>query len=293
MNVTSKHCTAPGCLTQASYGHPGQKPTRCADHRDPGMMDVRSKQCTAPGCVTQPSYGHPGYQPTLCAQHKLNVSGVIRNPSKRCHCREPATHGIREPQRCEQHQIEDDLNLVERACIACGLSFRLDPVSMRCEYCDPKTAHTARLAKQREVGQYLRHHVPHWTSCDTVPPDLKACKDRERPDFLWDRDAWCVVLEVDENQHDDRPELCECTRMVNVSQDLGRVTMWVRYNPDKYKPAHPGQRQVKTSERLAELARCLRSVIEYMPMPPVGTTSGAVMRLFFDGHDSTRAWTFF
>ena len=252
----------------------------CGKHRADGMVDVHNKRCTHPGCTTKPSYGIPGFAATLCAVHKEHSSGVIRFSKARCACKQPATHGIRAPQRCEQHQIEGDLNLVERPCGSCGLTFRLDPGTLKCVYCDPHNVHTGRLAKQREVAQYLRHHVPAWTSSDTIPADLAACKDRERPDFLWDRDGWCVVLEVDEDQHAGRPELCECTRMVNVSQDLGRVTFWVRYNPDRYTPAVAGQRQVKPLARLAELARCLNRVISKMPVPDDVTSGGGGPAVF-------------
>ena len=102
------------------------------------------------------------------------------------------------------------------------------------------------------------------------------------------------MLEVDEDQHAGRPELCECTRMVNVSQDLGRVTFWVRYNPDRYTPAVVGQRQVKASARLAELARCLNRIITEMPVPDVNVISGGVVRLFFDGYSgATTDWLYF
>ena len=89
----------------------------------------------------------------------------------------------------------------------------------------PATRHTPRLAKQREVKQFLQHGcqgtVPPWTHYDEVPQELKQCGDRERPDFLWNDDGkrgWCVILEVDEHQHQERPEFCECARMLNVSR---------------------------------------------------------------------------
>jgi hypothetical protein len=30
-----------------------------------------------------------------------------------------------------------------------------------------------------------------------------------------------VILEVDENQHKNYPELCECIRMKNIAEELG------------------------------------------------------------------------
>jgi hypothetical protein len=197
--------------------------------------------------------------------------------------------GIRNPERCDIHRYPDDLNLVEEPCAGCGLVWRLDPQSRKCEYCDPKTEHNPRLAKQREVKQYLEYgsKVPMWTSYDSIPGDLKTCGDRERPDFLWELPAWCVVLEVDENQHFERPEFCECARMINITQSLGRPTLWIRYNPDSYKPGVLGQRQVGRKERLQLMGNCIKHAIERLPGEVLGSERvGAVLRLFFDGFDS-------
>ena len=127
-----------------------------------------------------------------------------------------------------------------------------------------------------------------WTSYDKAPQELKDCRDYERPDFLWadwDGDkAWSLVLEVDEDQHETYSAWCECTRQVNITEDLGRYTLWIRYNPDPYKPAHNNQRQVPQAERLAELGRHVRSALATLPVEP--KHKGAVLWLYFDGYDS-------
>ena len=60
---------------------------------------------------------------------------------------------------------------------------------------------------------------------------------QERPDIFWDRGDYCVVLEVDEDQHKKRPEECECARMVNLHSNFGRPTYFIRFNPDDYSTA--------------------------------------------------------
>jgi hypothetical protein len=272
------------------------------------MADVKSKRCEHPGCTTQPTYGVPGFAATLCAKHKeiprfasdgVTRLCIIRHPKAKCGqsgCKEAATHGISAPQRCEAHTLPDDLNLVESPCKNCGLVFRLDPDSQKCEYCDAKTQHTARLAKQREVKQFLMHGcngtVPLWSHYDEIPPDLKLCGDRERPDFLWeDHDGergWCVILEVDEHQHQERAEFCECARMMNVSQDLGCFTLWIRYNPDKYKPTKGSQ--LSSKRRMKSLALYLREALSQLPKGVDMIGYGAVLRLFFDGFNSEPTW---
>lgn len=299
VDCVNRRCLFTGCGVQPTYAMPGGRGEYCKRHCLVGMVDVRKVHCSTLGCNTRACYGVPGSRPILCAEHKTKLITaedgtplkVTNNPSKKCHCKQPATHGIRKPERCETHALQDDLNLVESPCAKCGLVFRLDPRTQQCAYCYADSVHKPKLAKQREVKQFLQHQcpdLPAWTSYDRAPQELKDCRDYERPDFMWadwDGDkAWSLVLEVDENQHETYPIWCECTRQVNITEDMGRYTLWIRYNPDSYKPARPGQRQVPQAERLAELARHIRGALATLPVEP--NHSGAVLWLFFDGYDS-------
>ncbi len=299
MDVVHTKCTTVGCSLRPSYGLPGGMAVVCSGHREPDMLNLVDRKCIFEGCLVRAHYGVPGFPPILCAEHKTKPIStedgtslrVTNNPSKKCHCKQPATHGIRKPERCETHALCDDMNLVESPCTRCSLVFRLDPRTQQCAYCYADSVHKPKLAKQREVKQYLQYQcpdLPAWTSCDRAPQELKDCRDYERPDFMWadwdgDR-AWSLVLEVDENQHETYPIWCECARQVNITEDMGRYTLWIRYNPDSYKPARPGQRQVPQAERLAELARHVRGALATLPVEP--KHSGAVLWLFFDGYDS-------
>ena len=208
---------------------------------------------------------------------------MLKHSKKRCiaeGCREWSTHGIRHPERCEAHAWSRDANLVESECVSCGLVMMLDPTG-KCEYCDEQTAKRARLAKQREVVQFLDHCMPEhpYTSVDRVPLDLKDCGGKERPDVLWDDLAdRVVILEVDEEQHRDRPCECEQTRMVNISQALGcERTLWIRYNPDAFM-GDDARRWGSKARRLEVLRRWLEwgftTELEY---------TISVVHLFFDG----------
>jgi hypothetical protein len=228
----------------------------------------------------------PGWPASRCSQHKRE--GHISRPSSLCGvCRSPATHGLRYPERCELHRRDGDANLVERPCAACGLPERLDEAKGLCDLC--RAGPRVRLAKQLEVRNALAERLPEWPwDCyDRTPSDLRACGDRERPDFFWDRHAWAVVLEVDEHQHWSRPEECECARMVNMAQALGVPTYFVRFNPDAYRPAGSAPAE-PLRRRFDVLLRWLRAALREEPMTArsVAGTGAAVLRLFFDGHEA-------
>lgn len=137
-----------------------------------------------------------------------------------------------------------------------------------------------RLAKQREVLQFLDHEMAEfpYDSTDRTPQELKNCGRKERPDVMWDRADRVVILEVDENQHNDRPCECEQTRMMNVSQALGSErTVWIRYNPDSF--SGPESRRWSTRrKRHAVLKRWLQWALTSSLPHTI-----SVVHLFFDG----------
>lgn len=58
---------------------------------------------------------------------------------------------------------------------------------------------------------------------------------RKRPDLLLDLGYQVIIVEVDENQHQDYDCSCENKRLMLLSQDIGhRPMIFIRFNPDKY-----------------------------------------------------------
>ncbi len=58
---------------------------------------------------------------------------------------------------------------------------------------------------------------------------------RRRPDLLLDMGSHIIIIEVDENQHNDYDCSCENKRLMEISQDVGhRPIVFIRFNPDEY-----------------------------------------------------------
>lgn len=152
----------------------------------------------------------------------------------------------------------------------------------------------ARLAKQREVRNFLENSLEEddlWTSYDRPTEALVQCRDRERPDFFWDQGLYGVVLEVDEDAHRNRPEFCECARMINIAQAEMRPIFFIRYNPDAYKPGNTVPPWFRRA-RLAHLLEWLRAALQEMPVRGASPGSAHMLQLFFDGFvQSTTTWT--
>jgi hypothetical protein len=242
------------------------------------MVDVVSKRCAAVGCTTLASYGGLGLSLSACAQHKK--PGMSRKPRARCVlCKDLAIWGGLDGAaiRCELHKLGEDVNIMERKCGSCGLLGVLDKKD-RCETCDPDAFKKARLAKQNAAFAYLDSRGLRGTQTDKMI-DGGAC-GRERPDRVYETPEFILVVECDEHQHDDRPCLCEQTRMVNIGQAYGGTPVhFLRWNPDAYTPLQG--REVALKKRHELLGDVVRDILGHRMPLPQGVLVSALY-LFYD-----------
>jgi hypothetical protein len=107
-----------------------------------------------------------------------------------------------------------------------------------CMYCfihlfPDKPASRNYKTKETTVAEHVLAHFPSmtWTT-DTRVQD--GCS-RRRPDLLLDLGYQVVIIEVDENQHNNYDCSCENKRIMELSQDVGhRPIIFIRFNPDQY-----------------------------------------------------------
>jgi len=260
INLSSKYCIFEDCTTTACFNYPNKKsPTHCAKHKEFDMIDITKRYCSK--CRSQTRYGIPGNLSTKCAVHKL--PGMIRFPTRRCvinRCKNIAIYGLTEQKHCEMHKEKNEYNLVENECKSCGLLMILSENQL-CGYCDPTMIKNHILHKQRIVKKFLDDQNIKYTAYDKT---IESC-GRERPDFLFDCGTHYVILEVDEHQHNlanyNKDNLnCETIRMRNIAESLGMKTVFIRYNPDKFK-TNSEVHNPTTNYRHKILSQCLKSFI--------------------------------
>jgi hypothetical protein len=64
---------------------------------------------------------------------------------------------------------------------------------------------------------------------------IKDGCSRRRPDLYLDLGYQVIVIEIDENQHEDYDISCENRRLMEISQDINhRPLIFIRFNPDEY-----------------------------------------------------------
>ena len=167
------------------------------------------------------------------------------------------------------------MNLVHHECVVCGLLEITDSES-KCSRCSEYLRKRLYCRKQRLVKSWIdMSDLPKYESYDRQL-DGGSC-GKERPDFMWDAITHKIILEVDEDQHKDRPCECEQTRMANLTNAIGMPCVWIRFNPDAYK----GQGKVTDAIRKDILIRTLK---EYLGSPPKSSNEFCrVIHMFFDG----------
>lgn len=245
------------------------------------MVDVKHPSCERDGCEVQSWYGLLGSSVTHCARH--HQKAMIPYPTRKCstsRCHQLGTHEDTGQRYCEEHAPPESMNLGIAPCTKCGLDDIL--TNGLCDTCDPSIIVIRTHAKENRIRdvlqaagiQFIHDRILESTSCG-----------RERPDFLIDCGTHYVIVEVDENQHQNYACECEQIRMRNIVEQHSLPIRWIRYNPDVYEPAK-GQREMKREQRETVLLEYVRWAISHTPMES-GDISN-VLYLFYDEHDKNK-----
>jgi hypothetical protein len=94
--------------------------------------------------------------------------------------------------------------------------------------------------KENAVFDYLKLSFPDFTWIQDKRVE-DGCSGY-RPDIRVDFGSHVLIIEVDENRHDNYDCSCESKRLFEISQDLGcRPISLIRFNPDQYENEETGE----------------------------------------------------
>jgi hypothetical protein len=275
-SVRLNKCQEEKCDKTPCFNYKGKRAAFCAMHKKPNMINVRLKYCDE--CEQYATYGYPGKNLLKCPKHKLE--GMIKTPSKKCaYCNQFAVYGVGSTTKhCEEHKEPHEINIIEKPCKNCNLINILDCNSL-CNYCNKTTNY---LYQQKTIQKLFDDNNIKYVSTDKII-DNGAC-GKERPDFLFETPYHFVIVEVDEDQHKSRACECEQIRMVNIYNALGLPTIFIRYNPDKFKV----NGQVKNITQLSRQKNLLKWVDYLIKLEPEEIiekyNTVSVMYLYFDDY---------
>lgn len=201
---------------------------------------------------------------------------MITNPRKRCSdskCKKWSSHVKDELFYCSDHRPENADEIGNICCICYAVY--ADGI---CDGC--KTAIDLGKTVKRKNKELTIKNLLHSNGIPIESHDKMIGASRKRPDFVISSPYGNIILEVDEFQHNHKTYPCQCeiTRMRQLFFDLNseKPGIFIRYNPDSYKPSFG--KQYSQSKRHDLL---IKWVQHYMNNPPEHQC--AVVYLFYDG----------
>ena len=234
-------CNEIGCKVRPSFNVEGNKKALyCVTHKKEGMVDVKSKTCL--NCKKQPVFNVEGSKTALyCATHKKE--GMVNVKDKTClECNVRPVFNVEGSIKalyCATHKKEGMVDVKHETCKSVWCSTRVqEKYDGYCLFCyinlfPDKPVSRNYKTKEYAVVEFVKTKFPtlNWIADKIVSG---GCSKR-RPDLLLDLLYQIVIIEIDENQHEEYDCSCQNKRIMELSQDLGhRPIVFIRFNPDDY-----------------------------------------------------------
>lgn len=240
INIKNKKCIV--CQTiRPNFGYKTDKiPTHCSKCQLDNMIDLMHKKCVL--CKkTQPIYGNPiDKVRTHCAKCRLPNQRDLIHPECIV-CGKRPNFGLikNKPTHCFNCKTEELQDVVNAQCKTNLCSTRPHKkYDGYCAYCYVNLFPDNPISinfktKERAVADFIKEK---FTDIDLVfDKKIQEGCSLKRPDVLIDLGYQIIIIEVDENMHNDYDESCENKRLMQLSQDVGhRPIIFIRFNPDSY-----------------------------------------------------------
>lgn len=245
IDVIHPTCMYPDCITRPSHNYiTEKKPLYCKVHSLKHMKNIISIQCIYENCETLATFNYKNIKkPLYCAEHKLQDMISVSNLSKNCienacniraSCNFPNLNAI----YCQPHSKQGMENVVSKRCILCPTFASKKYYKGYCYRCFIYTFPDSPIlrnhkTKERTVADYIKEEFSDYDfKFDKIIQD--GCS-RRRPDILLDMVEYVIIIEIDENQHQNYDCSCENKRLMEIFQDCGsRPLVMIRFNPDQY-----------------------------------------------------------
>lgn len=194
--------------TVACFGDPEtNKLTHCKKHFLPGMIDLKHKKCEEPECESRAAWGYKGEIMKFCSYHADTKTMM-----------DLANRG----QLCKLCDLIHATKKYDWLCFGCYCwEHRNDDIQIVRNH----------LVKERQIMSDIGDMFPNIVRDNKV---VGGCS-KYRPDGLLRLPDYNIIIEIDENQHNNISYSCEDKRIMTLFMDLGNSPLTViRFNPDRY-----------------------------------------------------------
>jgi EsV-like protein len=249
MNEThAKRCIK--CKTTiACYNYPNEiKPKycyTCAKYISIDMIDIKNKKCIKCNNI-QASFNYENEKQALYCENCASEN-MINIKSKKCiicNNKQASFNFLNEtkPLYCSNCKFDDMINIREiykhcktELCTTIAKNPKYKGYCTRCfmfNYPNKPITRNYKI-KENHVTNYIKEE---FKDINLIFDQTILCGcSKRRPDIFIDLFNYCIIIEVDENQHKSK-EYEENNRNYEIYEDLAnRPLIFIRFNPDSYK----------------------------------------------------------
>ena len=220
-----------------------KKPLYCTDCKLDGMIDIKHPKCIICNNI-RPTFGMINdKKPLYCADCKLDgMIDIINRKCLKCNNKQP-NFGMTNDKKalyCADCKLDGMIDIKNPKCksLWCN-TYGNKRYDGYCRYCfmhlfpDIPISRNYKT-KEKNVADYIKEHL---TDIDIITDKrIDGGCSKRRPDIMIDVGFQIIIVEIDENQHNDYDCSCENKRLMELSQDVGfRPIIFIRFNPDSYK----------------------------------------------------------
>ena len=201
----------------SSFCEHGKRKSRCKECGGSSICEHgrEKSQCKECGGSSFCEHGRIKSQCKECGGSSFCEHGRIKSQCKKC-----GGSALCKNEGCDTRAIPK----YEGYCMPCFINNPLNA---------DKPAHRNYKTKEKEVGLAITQRFPDatWILDKRIQDGCSA----RRPDVLMDLGYHVIMVEVDENRHNNYDCSCENKRLMELAQDLGhRHMVVIRFNPDNY-----------------------------------------------------------
>jgi hypothetical protein len=230
INSWQKICINKTCSNTAIYNLPDEKkPFYCYEHKTENMINVKNNKCQENTCQSKAKYGYINKKIQYCFEHKkdnmINLKLDLKCSNENCD--NDYVDIINNKKYCLEHIQNTDAEItLKKLCKYCDMRENSKHICSDCKQTKNK--------KEWSIIRYLRKHIDTKFEYNSSKM-LQDCSNK-RPDVYFELVKHCVIVEIDENQHNSYRDSCECSRINEIVNGIGgKSVIIIRYNPDVVK----------------------------------------------------------
>lgn len=227
-----KHAKCKTCGIRACYGY--DKPEYCVSHKEKAMKILHSRLCKYHGCESQRNFGFDKTE--FCSMHKQEgMKNLLYTKCMHEACELHATYGIDKAEYCLEHKTDEMKDLKHTMC-------KNKPCDIRASKKYKGYCFTCFFEKFPNEERVIYYKIKQNLVCNFISEnfssysmifDKKCGSSQRRPDILFKFEKYCIIIEIDENQHCKYKD--EKERIKDLENDLKLPIIFIRFNPDSYK----------------------------------------------------------